>query len=57
MRISTFIYLFLVVGALLSAAPMALGAREVASFVVGYGVVLLGSVAVLLARRRPRRSE
>ena len=57
MRISTFIYLFLVVGALLSAAPMALGASEVASFVVGYGVVLLGSVAVLLARRRPRRSQ
>jgi hypothetical protein len=56
LRISTFIYIFLVAGALVAAGLQVLGVGEVASFVAGYVVVFL-LAAVGLYRRRKRRSE
>jgi hypothetical protein len=54
LRISTAIYLYLVVGAIVSAGPLALGASEPVSFVLGYGVVFLITAGVMFHRHKNR---
>jgi hypothetical protein len=53
LRISTFIYLFLISGAFVAAGLLSAGVGEQVSFVLGYVVVFL--VAVELYRRRKWR--